>query len=107
MPELILNKNNFEEEVLKSKVPVLIDFWAPWCGPCQFMKSIIWELTDEIDKTKMKIATINVDQEQDLAQKFNVMSIPVFLFFKNGQVVDSLLGIQSKNELKSRLEKLV
>lgn len=107
MSELILNKDNFEKEVLKSKIPVLVDFWAPWCGPCQAMKPVISELADEIDKTKMKIATINVDQEQELAQKFNVMSIPAFLFFKNGQAADSLLGIQSKEELKTRLEKLV
>jgi thioredoxin 1 len=107
MPEIILTKDNFDQEVLKSKVPVLIDFWANWCGPCQAMKPIIEELAKEIDTTKFKIGTLNVDENQELAQKFNIMSIPNFLFFKDGKVVDSLLGIQSKDELKNKLESLV
>lgn len=107
MTEIILNKGNFEEEVLRSSAPVLVDFWASWCGPCQVMKPIIAELAEEVDASEMKVASINIDEEQEIAQKFNVMSIPTFLFFKNSQVADSLMGMQIKEELRSHLEKLV
>jgi len=105
MSEIILNDQNFEEEVLNSNVPVLVDFWAPWCGPCQMMGPVIEELAKEIDSNKAKIAKLNVDENQVVAGKFQVMSIPTFLVFKGGQVVDQMVGGIQKEKLKEMLNK--
>ena len=82
MAELKITKNNFENEVLKSDIPVLIDFWAAWCGPCRMMSSVVAELAEEYEG-KAKICKVNVDEEGDLAAKYNIMSIPTLLFFNN------------------------
>ncbi len=105
MSEIILNDQNFEGEVLNSNVPVLVDFWAPWCGPCQMMGPVIEELAKEIDSTKAKVAKLNVDENQVVAGKFQVMSIPTFLVFKGGQVVDQMVGGVQKERLKDMLNK--
>lgn len=107
MSELILTDQTFEAEVLKSTVPVLVDFWAPWCGPCRVQGPIIEELAKEMDATKFKIAKLNVDENSAIAQKFNIMSIPSLLVFKGGQVVDQFVGVQAKDKLKQVLEKNV
>ncbi|MBD3311287.1 MAG: thioredoxin [Candidatus Magasanikbacteria bacterium] len=105
MSELILTDDNFEQEVVKSELPVFVDFWAPWCGPCQMMGPIVEELAGEFDNGKVKIAKLNVDENQATAGKFQVMSIPTFHIFKNGEVVDTLVGGVSKEKLKEMIEK--
>jgi len=96
---------NFEAEVLNSDVPTLVDFWAPWCGPCQMMGPIIEELAGEYDETKVKIGKINVDESQTMTGKYEVMSVPTFLMFKGGEVVDRMVGGVTKEKLKEMIEK--
>ena len=102
MPEIILTDKNFENEVIKSAIPVLVDFWAPWCGPCQIQGPIIDELAKEV--TTAKIAKLNVDENQAIAAKFGVMSIPTLMIFKNGSVFEQMVGVQQKNALKKKME---
>lgn len=99
-----LNDQNFEAEVLKSDKPVLVDFYAPWCGPCQMMGPIIDELATEVGD-KFKVFKVNVDEHGTIAGQFGVMSIPSLKIFKGGQVVKELVGVQSKMILKAELEK--
>ncbi|NLI60533.1 MAG: thioredoxin [Clostridiales bacterium] len=101
---LNLDSENFEEEVLNSNLPVLVDFWASWCGPCKMIAPIIDQLADDF-KGKAKIAKVNVDEERDLASKYRVMSIPTLILFKDGQVVDQLMGARPKAELVSFVQK--
>ena len=98
---------NFEAEVLNSDVPTLVDFWAPWCGPCQMMGPIIEELAGEYEDTKVKIGKINVDDSQAMTGKYEVMSVPTFLMFKGGKVVDRMVGGVTKEKLKEMVEKNV
>ena len=105
---IILNDQNFEQEVLKSETPVLVDFYADWCGPCQMYGPIIEELEgNEEIKGKVKIGKLNVDQAPQTAQKYGIMSIPATLFFDKGQVVNQLSGIQTKETLIEEIKKLV
>ncbi len=103
MSEIILTSQTFSQEVLQSQVPVLVDFWAPWCGPCRTQGPIIEELAKEVDPAKLKIAKLNVDDHQALAGQYNIMSIPSLLVFKNGQVVKQFVGVQNKETLKAAL----
>ena len=96
---------NFEQEVLKSDKPTLVDFWAPWCGPCQMMGPVIDELAIEMGD-KAKIGKINVDENPETATKFGVMSIPSIKIFKDGKIVKEFVGVQNKDNLKAELEKL-
>lgn len=96
---------SFEHEVLKSDKPVLVDFWAPWCGPCQMMGPIVEELAQEI-RDKAKVGKINVDENPNTASKFGVMSIPTLKIFKGGKVVKEFIGVQNKDVLKEELNKL-
>jgi len=95
---------NFQVEVLKSDKPVLVDFWAPWCGPCRMMAPIVDELAEELG-SKLKVGKLNVDENQAMAQQFNIMSIPTFLVFKNGTVVEQLVGGMTKEAMKDKLSK--
>ena len=100
-----LNESNFENEVTKSDKPVIVDFWAEWCGPCK----LIAPLLDEISKEKsdsVKVAKVNVDQNQSLSSKYNIRAIPSLLFFKNGQLRDQVTGMMSKKDLLGRLAAL-
>lgn len=99
MAEILLTDDNFEAEVLQSEVPVLVDFWAPWCGPCQMMGPIIEALASEMDASKVKIAKLNVDDNQRTAGQYQVMSIPTFLMFKGGQKVGQAVGGMQKEKL--------
>ncbi len=103
MGALHLNDKNFEQEVLKSDLPVLVDFWAEWCGPCRAIAPIIEELAGEL-QGKMKVAKVNVDEAQDLAGNYNVMSIPTLLIFKNGQPVEQIVGALPKPQLLTKIK---
>lgn len=96
---------NFDQEVLRADVPVLVDFWAPWCGPCLMMGPVIDDLA-KIMNGKAKIGKINVDEHAQTAQKFGIMSIPAIKIFKGGQVMKEFVGVQSLESLKGELEKL-
>ncbi|KSV59514.1 thioredoxin [Acetivibrio ethanolgignens] len=95
---------NFENEVLKSEVPVLIDFWASWCMPCKMLSPVVDEIADESDGS-YKVGKINVDEQQELAAKFRVMSIPTLLVFDKGEIVEKSVGVQSKNKIMAMLGK--
>ena len=96
---------DFEEKVTKSSLPVFVDFFAPWCGPCKMAEPVIEELAKDYEG-KAVIAKINVDENQENGQKYNVSSIPTIIFFKDGKEVDRTMGVQSKNELVKKLEEL-
>ena len=91
-----VNSSNFNSEVLKSPVPVLVDFWAEWCGPCKVMSPIVDQVAEELGGDKIKLVKINVDQNQQLAEQFGIMSIPSFKLFKNGQIVSEFVGSRPK-----------
>lgn len=100
---LIVTTQNFEQEVVKSKLPVVIDMFAPWCGPCRTMLPIFEELSTEFSE-KYKFVKINIDEERDIAINNRVSSIPTFLFFKNGQLVGKETGSMGKDQLKLKIE---
>lgn len=106
MADLDLNDNIFEEQVLKSKIPVVVDFWAPWCGPCRMVSPIIEELTYEY-KDKVKVGKLNVDENTQTAGKYSIMSIPTVVIFKDGRIVKTLVGAQSKDVYKTHIENLL
>lgn len=95
---LITNKNNFEETILKSKTPILVDFYADWCTPCKMMSPIIEEVSNEF-KGKITVLKINIDECPDIAQKYSVMSIPTIILFKNGEATKTSVGVTSKEKL--------
>jgi len=98
---------NFNQDVLQSDKPVFVDFWAPWCGPCQMMGPIVDELSVEYEGKNIKIGKCNVDENNDIAAQYNVMSIPCFKIFKGGQVVDEITGGVQKEKLKGMIDKII
>lgn len=98
MSELILDKDNFSKEVLEADKPVVVDFWAPWCMPCQMMGHVIQKLSEESDG-KYIVGKVNVDEEAELSEQFRIMSIPAIKIFKNGKVVASTIGVTSKEKI--------
>ena len=97
MSVLNITKSNFENEVIKSSKPVLIDFWAGWCGPCRMLSPVVDQIAEETDA--VKIGKINVDEEPELARQFRVMSIPTLVFMKDGQIVNQSVGVKSKSAI--------
>lgn len=96
---------NFKAEVLESQTPVFVDFWAPWCGPCQMMGPVVEELAKELEGKNIKIGKLNVDENNDTSTAYSVMSIPTFLIFKGGEVVDQITGGVQKEKLKEMMAK--
>lgn len=101
MAALHITKENFDNEVLQSDKPVLVDFWATWCGPCQMLLPVIEELSAEV--TDAKICKINVDEQRELAMKYNIMTIPTLLVIKDGKVVSTSVGVKPKSAILSML----
>ncbi len=99
------NDSNFDQEVLHSDVPVMVDFYADWCGPCRMVSPIVEELAGQYTG-KIKVGKLNVDESSAVARKYNVMSIPTLLFVKNGQVVDQIVGALPKDKIQQHLELL-
>lgn len=102
MAEITLTKENFEEEVLRSDVPVLVDFWAVWCGPCQMIAPTIAEIAEE-NEGKLKVGKVNVDEQPELAARFGIMSIPTMIVFKNGEKAAQTVGVQPKENILALL----
>ena len=103
---ITLTDENFPQEVLKSPVPVLVDFWAEWCGPCKMVAPILDELATEYDD-RVKIAKVNIDEYQGLATQYGIRAIPTLLIFKDGQVADQIVGLRSKRDFKAKLDRLI
>ena len=103
MAEITLTIDNFEEEVLKSDVPVLVDFWASWCGPCKMLGPVISEIADESDGS-FKVGKVNVDDEPELAEQYGIMSIPSIFVFKGGEVVNKQIGLTTKKDLLAMIK---
>jgi len=102
--EIIVNDANFEQEVLKSKIPVLVDFWAEWCGPCRMLAPIIGQIAQEY-ANRLKVCKMNVEAGPDTSRKYDVMNIPTLMLFKNGQVVEKIVGVVPKNDIIARFNK--
>ena len=95
-----ISEDNFESEVLKSELPVLVDFWAPWCGPCRMMGPIVDEISEE--NLELKVCKVNVDEASELAIKYDVESIPTLIYFKNGEVRATMIGLKNKTRYNER-----
>ncbi len=104
MNELTITESNFQQEVLESQVPVMVEFGATWCTPCKVLAPVIHEIAAETSNAK--VALVDVDEQSGLAQQFNIMSVPTILFFKDGKVMDQMVGVQSKEALTSKLAEL-
>ncbi len=99
MYEVTLTKENFENEVLKSDKPVLVDFWASWCGPCMMLAPIVEEIAKE-NKDTIKVGKVNIDEQSALAREYNIMSIPAVMVFKDGKITNSSVGFRPKSEIE-------
>lgn len=100
-----LTNDNFAQEVLQSSVPVLVDFWAEWCGPCKMIAPVLDELAQEYDG-RVKIAKVNIDHEQGLAGQYGIRAIPTLLLFRNGEVAEQIVGLRSKRDLKASFDRV-
>ena len=102
MSTININKNNFQEEVMQSDKPVLLDFWAPWCGPCRMVGPILEDIAQE--RNDIKVGKVNVDEQPELANQFGVMSIPTMVVLKNGKVVNQAMGARPKGQILALLQ---
>ena len=101
MSAVNINKDNFQEEVIRSEKPVLLDFWAPWCGPCRMVAPVVEEIADE--RSDIKVGKVNVDEQPELASRFGVMSIPTLVVMKDGEVVNQAVGARPKGQILAML----
>lgn len=106
MAEIQLTDDTFDKDVLQNEKPVLVDFWAPWCGPCRMLAPVIEELAKEYTG-KVSVAKINTDEHPNAASRYKISAIPTLLFFKQGKVVEQLVGVHSKAEIKKTLDGLI
>jgi len=106
MADITFTDSNFDQEVLQSKIPVVVDFWAAWCTPCRIVSPIIEELSKEYEG-KVKVGKLNVDENQQIAGKFGIMSIPSILIFKNGNPIKTIIGAQAKEKYKKEIEEIL
>jgi thioredoxin 1 len=102
---ITLTKDNFAQQVLNSNTPILVDFWAEWCGPCKMIAPVLDELADEYSG-RIHIGKVNIDEHQELASEYGVRAIPTLLLFQNGQVAEQIVGLRSKRDLKASFDKL-
>lgn len=102
MAVVTITLENFENEVIKSDKPVLVDFWAPWCGPCRMLSPVVDEIAEE--NSNIKVGKVNVDEQEELAMRFGIMSIPTLIVFKNGEVVKKTMGVQPKAAILALFE---
>ncbi len=101
---ITLTETNFKQEVLESDIPVLVDFWAPWCAPCRMIAPVVEEVTAEY-KDKVKVGKLNTDENQSIAASYNIRGIPSLLIYKGGEVVDHIVGLVPKEQITGKLEK--
>lgn len=106
MADIVFTDQNFQTQVLKSDKPVLVDFWAVWCGPCKMVSPIVDELAGEY-KDKMLVGKLNVDENQEISGKYQIMSIPTLAFFKNGEIVKTLIGALPKDQIKKAIDEVL
>ena len=102
MAVITITFENFETEVIKSEKPVLVDFWAPWCGPCRMLSPVVDEIAEE--NSNIKVGKVNVDEQEELAMRFGIMSIPTLIVFKNGEAVKKTMGVQPKAAILEMVE---
>ena len=101
--EIVLTNDNFEQEVLKSDIPVLVDFFATWCGPCKMMMPLVEQVATDYEG-KMKVATLDIDEVMELADEYNVMSVPTFKLFKGGEVAATFVGVMSDADFRTKID---
>src|SRR5574340_279399 len=104
MSEITINESNFDQEILKSDVPTMVDFWAVWCGPCKILGPIVAEIAKEYEG-KLKVGKVNVDENNSLASRYNIMSIPTLKFFKGGKLVGEIVGAAPKSAIENEIRK--
>ena len=106
MAEITLNESNWEEEVIKSDIPVMVDFWAEWCMPCRMISPIVEKISNEYEE-RIKVGKLNVDENPSIATRYRIMAIPAVLFFKDGDLVDQVVGVVPKRVLEEKVKKVL